>query len=409
MVFAYSNSTQAQKLQKIDQLLFQKKYPEAIQLLEQKTSKDSLQPRLFYRLGRAHQSLQQNRKAISAFQKALELDSLYISNRLALGNCYFSSGMYPDAQTLLESTYQLDSTNASNNLLLAKVYTVQKEYKKAIHLYKGLIVKDSINPYYHKQYGILAEKLYQPQIAIDHLKTAYELNTRDLGTLVKLISTYYQYAVYQKALLYCNKGLKDFPNNFILLKKKAQLLINLKWFENAQVVLEKIRQLEKADDVTYKQLGLCYLNAKDYEKALEALQSVGPKSVNDPMVNLYLGITLQKLGRHKESLEKFEDSETFSIPPYMASLKLYQARAYGFVKQFDKSVKAYIASWELDKDSPNILYDIATTYEEFGNHKKEAINYYSQYLNLYQGKDEKRKEYARSRILHLKERIHFEK
>ncbi|MCT4602888.1 MAG: hypothetical protein N4A59_08325 [Marinifilum sp.] len=56
-----------------------------------------------------------------------------------------------------------------------------------------------------------------------------------------------------------------------------------------------------------------------------------------------------------------------------------------------------------------ILYEIATTYEEFGNNKKKALKYYSQYINQTDDIGGERYEYAKSRILHIKEKIHLEK
>jgi hypothetical protein len=56
-----------------------------------------------------------------------------------------------------------------------------------------------------------------------------------------------------------------------------------------------------------------------------------------------------------------------------------------------------------------ILYEIATTYEEFGDNKKKALKYYSQYINQTEDVGGERYEYAKSRILHIKEKIHLEK
>ena len=59
--------------------------------------------------------------------------------------------------------------------------------------------------------------------------------------------------------------------------------------------------------------------------------------------------------------------------------------------------------------SQSFLYEIATTYEEFGNHKKEALEFYTKYMHRETNKESKNYEYAKSRVLHLKEALHFEK
>ena len=90
-------------------------------------------------------------------------------------------------------------------------------------------------------------------------------------------------------------------------------------------------------------------------------------------------------------------------------MHLYLAKAYNATREFEKAVIEYKKHIELDNSNPEVLYEIATTYEEFGDNKKKALKYYSQYINQTDDIGGERYEYAKSRILHIKEKIHFEK
>ena len=408
LVLIISEGT-AQKIQKVDQLLFSEQYNEAIPLLEEMIKKDSSNTMLYFRLGKVYQSLQNNSKAIEYFQKARQLKPESTSVLLNLSNCFYTSGNYPWAEKTLLELNAIDTTNFKAKLLLAKTYATQNKYREGLHIYQQLNQIDSLNPYIYKQMGNLKKRLQDfPGSLASYLKS-YELNPNDLSVLLHVIQQFYEMTGYHEALSYANKGLETYPNNHLILKKKAQVLIGLEWYENALNILKDLEERKLLSANGFKQLGICYMQTKQYEQAITSFEKCGQSFEKDPMINFYNGICYSRLHQHEKGIEYLENAISHITPKIKASMHLYLAKSYGNTRQFEKAISEYKKHFEMDDTNPDILYEIATTYEEFGDNKKKALKYYSKYINQAENKEDERYEYAKSRILRIKENIHFEK
>lgn len=405
----FSLKVYPQKVNKIDQLLFSGKYESAIPLLNQLIDKDSTNSQLHFRLGKAYQNLNRNKLAVENYQKAYQLNSKSVPTLINLGNCLYAMGNYPAARNTLQKIQKLDSTNYQGGLLLAKTYTILGSYNKSLNIYERLISKDSLNPYLHKQIGSLKNKTQNYLGSLASYLKAYELNEADLSVILHIMQKFYEMAAYEQALAFANNGLNTFPNNHLILKKKAQCLIGLEWYENALNIFENLNERNKLKLSDYKQLGICYMQTRQYNKAINWLEKYNKAVEKDPMINFYLGICYSRLHDTEKGIKFLEDALFYINPPIKASIHLYLAKAYGANREFEKSVKEYLKNIELDDSNPETLYEIASTYEEFGDNKSKALKYYSKYIQQTSDIGGERYEYAKSRILHIKEKIHFEK
>jgi len=80
---------------------------------------------------------------------------------------------------------------------------------------------------------------------------------------------------------------------------------------------------------------------------------------------------------------------------------------YGQQRKFSESVEALKKSVELKPDKYEVLFEIATTYEEFNSNKTLALNYYQIYLKE-AGEQAENIDYALTRINKIKEDLFFE-
>lgn len=405
----FSLKVYPQKITKIDQLLFSGEYESAIPLLNQLIDKDSTNSQLHFRLGKAYQNLNQNKQAIENYQKAYQLNSKSIPTLINLGNCLFSMGNYPAARNTLQKILKIDSTNYQGSLLLAKTYTILGSYNKSLNIYERLIVKDSLNTYLHKQIGSVKNKMQNYLGSLASYLKAYELNETDLSVILHIMQKFYEMAAYEQALAFANNGLNTFPNNHLILKKKAQCLIGLEWYENALNIFEDLNERNKLKLSDYKQFGICYMQTRQYKKAINWLEKYNKTLEKDPMINFYLGVCYSRLNDSEKGIKFLEDALFYVTPSIKASMHLHLAKAYNKNRQFEKSVKEYLKNIELDDSNPETLYEIASTYEEFGDNKSKALKYYSKYIQQTSDIGGERYEYAKSRILYIKEKIHFEK
>ncbi|NOU61154.1 tetratricopeptide repeat protein [Marinifilum caeruleilacunae] len=410
-----SSSAFSQRTNKVDQLLFTGQYESAIPLLKQLIAKDSTDSKLYFRLGKAYQNLNQYIPAIENYKKAQQFNPNSTANLFNYSNCLYLSGNYPACQKELIKLQSIDSMHYQGNLLLAKTYANLSNYKKGLSIYEKLIERDSLNPYLHKQAGNLKDRMQNYIGSLASYIKAYQLNSKDLSVILNVIQKFYEMQGYEQALEFCNNGLEAYPNNHLIQKKKAQCLVGLEWYENALSIYLDLEKREKLNLTGYKQLGICLMQTRQYQKAIDAFQvcmadeKLGMNFGKDPMLNFYLGVCFSRLDDYKNGIMYLENSLDYIIPPIKSSMHLYLAKAYSATREFEKAVTEYKNHFDMDETNPEILYEIATTYEEFGDNKKKALKYYSQYINQTEDVGGERYEYAKSRILHIKEKIHFEK
>ncbi|MDQ2179287.1 tetratricopeptide repeat protein [Marinifilum sp. D714] len=413
-IFFIPNAS-AQRTNKVDQMLFNGQYESAIPILRQMIAKDSTNSKLYFRLGKAYQSLNQYVLAIENYQKAHKLHPNSTATLFNYSNCLYSSGNYPESQKQLLKLQAVDSMHYQGSLLLAKTYANLSNYSKGLDTYKKLIVRDSLNPYLHKQAANLKGKMHDFIGALASYLKAYELNPKDLSVILNVIQKFSEMGAFEQALDYCNKGLEVYPNNHLIQKKKAQCLMGLEWYENALNIYKDLETRKKLNIVGYKQLGICYMQTRQYQKAVDVFlicmtdPNMGASFEKDPMLNYFLGVCFSRLNDYEKGIIYLQNSLDYIIPPIKSSMHLYLAKAYNATREFEKAVIEYKNHFEMDSSNPEVLYEIATTYEEFGDNKKKALKYYSQYIRETDDIGGERYEYAKSRILHIKEKIHFEK
>ncbi len=82
-------------------------------------------------------------------------------------------------------------------------------------------------------------------------------------------------------------------------------------------------------------------------------------------------------------------------------------QVYGNNREFEKSITAMQKAYELNNEKVEVLYEIATTYEEFNFNKTLALNYYNIYLKT-AGEKAQNADYALGRIRKIKEELFFE-
>lgn len=403
------STSYSQKTEKIDQLLFSGQYAEAIPLLQKMIKKDSTNSTLYFRLGKAYQKLDHDNKAINNYLKAKEFEPNSIVTLLNLSSCLYSSGNYPKAERELLHLQQLKPNNYSIDLLLAKTYSVQNKHQKSLDIYSKLNQQDSLNPSIHKQIGNLKRRMQNYIGSLGSYMRANELNPNDLSVIIHIVQQLYEMAAYQQALGYITNGLNTFPKNSMLLKKKAQVLIGLEWYDNALTILKELKANNKLTAPENRQLGICYMQTRQYEAALKAFTDCGSSLEQDPMINFHTGICYARLNQDEKGIKFLEDALVYITPPIESSMHLFLAKSYEANRQFEKAIASYKKHFELDNTNPNILYEIATTYEEFGKNKDNALAYYTKFIQQTNEKDDPKYEYAKSRILRIKENIHFEK
>jgi tetratricopeptide (TPR) repeat protein len=154
--------------------------------------------------------------------------------------------------------------------------------------------------------------------------------------------------------------------------------------------------------------GICLYHTDFEESALQMLNKCYSQNINDPIVNFYIGACYKKLNNFPESIRFFELAAAVAIPGFLSDIYHHLGQVYGQQREFKKSIEAYQEALRLDPSKVELLFDIATTYEEFDSNTTMALNYYQIYLKQ-AGEKTNRAGYALERLKKLKEELFFEK
>lgn len=113
-------------------------------------------------------------KAISYFQKALKIDSLFAFAWDNMGLCYRKLDKYDDAIYAYNKSLELDPLGLMPLQNIAVAYKYKKEYQKALGAYETLAEIDSKNPEVYYGIGLLyAYSLNDLEKGLDNMCRAY--------------------------------------------------------------------------------------------------------------------------------------------------------------------------------------------------------------------------------------------
>lgn len=284
----------------------------------------------------------------------------------------------------------------------------QSKNREAYQLFHEIIQADSLNVHYNKQLAMLAGRMGKYREACARYERVLEFYPRDLGVYSRLAEMYLLSEQLPKADLTLKRGLAFFSNNTTLLLKRATSLFTGGKYREALPFYEKWLSITRDSVLTVlKQTGICLYFDGQEEQALNLLQKIFFSAPNDPYVCFYIGMNYKKLGDFKKSKDFLEMAIESAMPSFLGEMYHNLAQVHGLLREFEESVAMLQKAYERNPSNHEILFEMATTYEEYNSNKTLALNYYRLYL--LEAKEEARNApYALARITRLKEELFFE-
>ena len=392
---------------KIDVLILNKRYTDALSEIQKQIR---IQPSgaLYLKQGMIYQNLQNYQGALQAFNTGLQYDSENINLMEQSAECFAILGNNQDAILYYTKAVELDTSNLAIAAKLGRVYINLKDYKTAYNIFSGIYKKDSSNVYWNKQLAYSAFRMFKRKQASYLYEKVIEENPRDLGSYTNLIHTYNWKKEGGKVMGTIEKGLSQFPNNPELLYERAMFLYKTKRYGPAMVNFEKYLKYEKQPDYeTLMNIAISTYFAEHVEKALLKFNKLQQLNPNDPLVMYYQSLCYKKMKDFEKAEELMEWAIEASTPDYVAEMYHHLGQLYGQQRKFKESVAALQKAYELNPKKTEVLFEIATTYEEYNSNKTLALNYYRIYLKE-AGEKGKNISYSLDRITKLKEELFFE-
>ncbi len=389
----------------IDVLILNKQYSKALQLIDQQINADP-QASLYFKKAIILKKQMLYPEALLQFDAALQLDPQNSEIWIERASISESLGDYDAAIRNYQTATQLRPNDLLIQCDLGQTYMRINEYKDAFAIFEQIHSKDSLNLMFNKYYALAAYKANRFKIAAQLYKGYLPKNQNDLSAYLNLSGCYAELNKKKDCLEVLNQAYTRFPNNRTLLLKLANTFFVNKEYTDAERYYQAY--FEKYDTIAqaYVNYGICnYFNKKE-EKAIQVLDECYQANPNDPFINFYLGVSHKKLA-HYDLAAKYIDFAIWStIPEFHPEMYHHLGQIYGNMREFEKSIEALKKAYELDNRKVEVLFEIATTYEEFNFNKTMALNYYRSYL-LEAGENANNANYALDRMKKIKEELFF--
>ncbi len=392
--------------QEIDLLLLNREYKQALQQIEERLAVRP-QSDLYFKKGLALEKLLKFEDAIAALELACASDSVNPVYWEELAEAHSSLGNYMDAIACFQQAIGLDGQNLTLQGKLAKSYINLKAYADAYAYYQRINFQDSTNSYFNRYFAYAAYRTNRLEEAASLYEKLLQQGTRDLSVYLNLATIYSKQENMNGAVRACFYGERIFPDHPALVLKRADTYFLFKDYAKAQHPYERYLAANDSTFDVLKNYGICLYFTKFEEEAVSLLEQCYEITVNDPIVNFYIGACHKKLKHLHESIAFFKLSIETATPSYLAEIYHHMGQVYGWQREFKASIEAYDEAMKLDPDKVELLFEIATTYEEYNFNKTLALNYYRTYL-LEAGEAAENADYALDRIKRIKEELFFE-
>lgn len=392
---------------KIDALILNKDYDQAFAEIDKHLSTNP-SAELFLKKGMIFQKQQDYQGALQAYLQGINLEPNNILLVGEIAECFAILGNNSDAIAFYEKARKLEPDNLVFAGKLGRVHINQKNYKAGYEVFSFIYEKDSSNVFWNKQLAYCAFRIFNRKQAVDLYVKVLEMNPRDYGSYTNLIHCYNWKKHGNEIMQTIKKGLEQFPNDAGLILEQAMFFYKTKRYGPAMLQFEKYMAAEK--EPTYEitmNYGISSYFAEFYEKSLEIFNGLRLLNPNDPLVMYYQSLCHKRMKNFEESEELMQWAIDASVPDYVAEMYHHLGQILGQQRKFKESIAALEKAYKLNGSKTELLFEIATTYEEYNSNKTLALNYYKIYLKE-AGERAKNVNYALDRIDRLKEDLFFE-
>ncbi|MDX9881818.1 MAG: tetratricopeptide repeat protein [Prolixibacteraceae bacterium] len=393
---------------KIDLLILNKNYSEALKLIDSQLSQQP-DADLFFRKSMVLKKQMLYPEALRELDTVLKLDSLNADYYAERADLYESLGDYDSA---VKDYFMATSLQPGNLLMkynLGQTYLRMSEPQKAVKVFEQVYELDSLNVMYNKYFALAVYKALKHRKAIDLYEKYLIRNPGDLSAYLNLANAYGELKNEAGVFQTLFRAKEKFPGNRIVgLKLANYSFLEARKYDDARRFYKEY--MEKYDTTTYVLMnyGICLYHTKNEQEAINVLEQCYAEAPNDPCINFYLGVSHKKLANYDLAAKYLDFAIYISHPESLPEMYHHLGQVYGNMREFDKSIEALKRAYELDNRKVEVLFEIATTYEEFNFNSTMALNYYRTYL-LEAGESAQNADYALTRMNKIKEDLFFEK
>ena len=318
------------------------------------------------------------REAAAQYRKVNELVPADVTSLLLLSELHLTNGEKEPARYALEEVLQIDNRSYPAHVLLARLLVSEKNYGKALdHYEQALLINWSADLQLEMAEGFLQQKNYPKAIRLYRdLLDRDELNE---GARIALIHVYLIQKRENKALAELNrlKAISSRPERVDL--TIARLYARRKEYNKAISLLEDVLKKDDTGEVRYL-LAILHFQTEKYEVTLKDLQGISPDA-EEYEDGIFLQVrALRELKRDEQAIQLLESAiaEEKGRDPDMYVLL---ASLYQFNKQKELGRKTFVRGIKAYPKDDNLLYEYGL-YLDYRGEQQQAIEVMQQVINL---------------------------
>lgn len=388
-------------------LLLEGQYEQAIVLLQKTLVQDSLNSKAWYSLGMAYQAELQHQEAVSALRKALALDSGNRTIAYTLGKSYAFLGRDEQAGKLFQHLFDQDSSDIAAAVQLGEIYRERGEFQNGREIYRFLAHRDSTNAWYLRQRGFCEEQCGDTTAAMVSFRKSFQINPYDIRTALQLSRLYLQGKQPDSALRVVDTCLGLHPRHTGLAVRKGDILFDQKKYREAQKEFSFAAEMGDSSGRTLRKLGRSCFFSGDYLKTRAVLEQAARRDSSEATMYFYLGVACRELGDFPASVKYLREAIKLSIPEYLSDFYTQLAAGYESSQQFPQALHAYKKALDLEPKRKELLFYVASVYDQFYKDRKVPLFYYRKFLETGKNADDRLLDYAEDRIRQLTAELHF--
>ncbi len=251
----------------------QKKYDEALIVINGMLKGLPDSPDLNHLGGVAHYGLKQNDQAVAHFQKVTPESRFFQDAVVHVAFVYQEEKKNAAAIRFLKSAIEKDPDNPDFKYYLGTFYEELEDYENAAQLINQAIEIEPDNPRYYFRLGVVYDKWNKKEASMEAMRTVISLDPKHANALNYLGYTYADLGMnLDEAERLIKEALKHKPNDGYITDSLGWVYYKKGDFGRALKYLKKAIELVPDDPIMLEHLGDAYLKLDDKPNALKFFQ-----------------------------------------------------------------------------------------------------------------------------------------
>jgi tetratricopeptide (TPR) repeat protein len=397
-------------------LYINEQYEEALPLIKQCIENDSINYHLYVLQGKIQENLYKYKSAIDSYNHALRLNKANSEAKSALASLYLKIGQ-PEISEKLYS--QLVKANPEVNrwkIHHANILLQLRKYEESLCLLQDVVSKDSLNWIIHRNMGNCYFKLNQFDSAVVCFRKSLNIYPNNTS-YINLMKINIKQKNYTEAIKTGYEAVQVDSTKIEIWENIGLAFFLTGLNQNSIDAFNKILELGDTTYTTANHLGYLYYVTESYSKAVTYLD-IALKHQPDELETMFiLAKASEKCAEYDKSIsviakiqEKVNQLDSLAI-----NAEIIRGNVYRRKKRYEDAIKVYSAVLKVDPSHTVLMYTVAQIYDTSLNNKKNALKWYTRYLNNVFPEWEKKEPsqrihyFVKNRIEELKIDLFFEK